>query len=410
MTADTHEGRAGPQEAVQRARALLRLRRPEAAERELRGLLARHPQHMTAHALLAFALSARGLDGEALSEAREAVRLAPAHYFSHLALALVLMHAGRLREAVDAGREALALDHGQVDVWRLVARAHLGLEEWRPAADAAREGLAVDPQDAELTALLADALCGLEEGREALTAAAEAVRLDPGSTLSHLVRGRALLLFGDAGEAAREFREVLRLDPGIDRARELLVLALKRRNPVYRLATGLARRFRGSPWLVVLLPVAPWLIAVVVLIALLHWAMWVSEALVTLRLSRGTYTRLLLRTGEPRSALFCLWLLVSGVALLVLGVVMGESPTGAAGAATMALVTPVQEAAHAGSRLRRRIVGGWATALALVVPLSLTLSARAAARPDTVVTVLLLTMYAALASVWVAALVRRLAR
>ncbi|MEW9532688.1 tetratricopeptide repeat protein [Microbispora sp. NPDC049125] len=407
MTAARHDDRISPDEVVQRAGTLLRLGRHEAAERELRGLLSRHPQHSTAHAALALALIAGGAEQEALSEAHEAIRLDPGHYFSHLALGLVLKDTGRPQEALEAARAALSLDHGKVDVWRLLARLHAMLLEWRLAADAARQGLAVAPQDSTLASLLGQALCVLEDGPAALAVTAEAVRLDPESSSAHLVRGIALLVFADAGEAAREFREVLRLDPGVDQARELLVVALKRRNPVHRALSGMASRFRGNPRLLLLLPVAPWLILVIILVALLHWAMWVAETFVTLRMSRGAYTRLLLRRGEPRGALLCLWLLVSGTALLVLGVALGHSPTGSAGVATLALVTPVQEALHAGSRLRHRILGGWATALALVVPVALALSATRPDHPDTT-GVLMLTTYAALSSVWVAALVRRL--
>ncbi|MFD0887674.1 hypothetical protein ACFQ08_24300, partial [Streptosporangium algeriense] len=66
-----------------------------------------------------------------------------------------------------------------------------------------------------------------------------------------------------------------------------------------------------------------------------------------------------------------------------------------------ALVTPVQEAAHTGSRLGRLLLYGWAALLALAVVTSLFLAST---------TVALLTVYASLATIWPASVLRRLTR
>ncbi|MFI6884344.1 tetratricopeptide repeat protein [Streptosporangium canum] len=394
-----------PDAVAERGRTLLRMGRVEAAERELRGALAVDPLHVVSHSLLALTLVTRGAVDEAIAEAGEAVRLAPEHWFPHYMAGQVLYYADRPEEALRAARAALAIDLDQAQIWELLARVHGGREEWPLMAEAARRGLALDPHDSKLVSFLAVALGELGDREQALAVAGDAVRLDPEAPLAHLVYGRVLLAFGSARDAARAFREVLRLDPGMDQARELLVVALKRRNPLYRAVSRLPGSL-GSWRVLALLPLISPLIAIFVVIAVAHWAMWVAESLVTLRLARGAYNRLLFRRGELRSTVLCGAVLAGGTALLVLGVTLSHPVTGVAGAALLALVTPIQEAAYTASPLARKILTGWAGALALVIAVSLALSVLRPARIPTGVP--LLAMWAGLGTIWVAAAVRRL--
>lgn len=403
-TTDFHGPNPGA--IAERARTLLQMGRAEAAERELRGALAVDPLHVVSHALLALTLVTRGAVDEAIAEAGEAVRLAPEHWFPHYMAGQVLYYADRPEEALRAARAALAIDLDQAQIWELLARVHGDRKEWPLMAEAARRGLALDPHDSKLVSFLAVALGELGDREQALAVAGDAVRLDPEAPLAHLVYGRVLLAFGSARDAARAFREVLRLDPGMDQARELLVVALKRRNPLYRVVSRLPAGL-GNRRMLALLPLLPPLIAVFVAIAVVHWTMWVAESLVTLRLARGSYTRLLFRRGEVRSAALCCAALTGGAASLALGVALSHPVTGVAGAALLALVTPVQEAAHTASPLARRILTGWAVALALAVAASLAFPVLwpDAERPENVP---LLAMWAGLGTIWVAVAVRRL--
>ncbi|WP_433239336.1 tetratricopeptide repeat protein [Streptosporangium sp. CA-135522] len=405
-TAHSPTGEAGLDAVAERARTLLQLGRPEAAERELRGALVRDPLHVVSHSLLALALISRGAVDEAIAEAGEAVRLAPDRWYPHYMAGQVLYYAERPDEALRAAQAALAIDHGQAQIWELLARLHGEREEWPLMAETARRGLALDPHDSRLVSFLAVALGELGDREQALAVAVDAVRLDPEDPLAHLVHGRVSLAFGSARDAARAFREALRLNPGLDQARELLVVALKRRNPLYRAVSRLPGTL-GSRRVLALLPMAPPLIAVFVVIAVAHWAMWVAESLVTLRLARGTYTRLLFRRGELRSAVLCGAVLAGGTALLVLGLALSHPLTGVAGAALLALVTPIQEAAYTASPLARKILTGWAGALALVIAASSALSALwpAGRIPASIP---LLAMWAGLGTIWVAVAVRRL--
>ncbi|MFG1687056.1 tetratricopeptide repeat protein [Nonomuraea sp. NPDC049269] len=383
---------------VQRARTLLQMRRPAEAERELRGALAQEPQHTTAHSFLALALVQQGNVAEAIAEAHEAVRLAPDQWFTHYVAGQVHLRAGRPDEALTAVHASLDLEPEYAPTWELLARVHVFKGQWPQAADAARRGLAVDPQESDLASLLAVALTGLGEAEQATAAAAHAVQLDPESATAHLAYGRAALAFGDPRRAADAFREVLRLDPGFDQARDLLVLALKQRNPLYRQLSRLRGRFRGGWRLVFLLPAVPPLIVVFILIAVLHWAAWVAEAWTTLRLARAKATRLLFEGAESRVAVLCCGLVIAGAALLALGVTLGQDALGTAGVAVMALVTAVQEAVHTGSARGRALLYGWTAVLVLAIVTSVVLGSASMA---------LLGVYAGLATIWGAAGVRR---
>ncbi|GGL01280.1 hypothetical protein Ppa06_69910 [Planomonospora parontospora subsp. parontospora] len=384
---------------IERARTLLRLRRPAEAERELRGVLARDPEHAEVHALLGIALAEQRRPSEAVAEAREAVRLAPDQWFPHYVAGQIHLMAGRPGDAIAALHAALAIEPDHAPIWRFLSRTHLRARQWAEAADASRRGLALDPQDAELAGLLALALTALGETAQAQAAAAQAVRLDPENALAHLAYGRVALDFGDPGHAAQAFREVLRLDPGFGAARDLLLTALKRRNPLYRALDRLRGRFFGRWWVVLLLPAAPMLIIVLLLVALLHWVAWTVEAFTALRLARAKDTRLLFERAEVRAARLCCLLLAAGATLIALGVMFSQELVGATGAAAMALITPVQETVHTGSPLGRIVLYGWAGLLALVIAVSAALDSMSG---------VMLSTYTGLATLWIAAGVRGL--
>jgi tetratricopeptide (TPR) repeat protein len=383
---------------IQRASTLLEMRRPAEAEREVRGVLAVTPEHDMAYSLLGLALVQQGRIEEAVAAVREAVRITPDHWYPHYMAGHVYYRARLPELAIPAAETALAHAPQQASAWELLARAHTLKAQWRQVADAARRGLAVDPESPDLVSLLSLAHTKLGEAEPARAAAAQALRLAPDNATAHLVYGRAELAFGDPRAAADAFREVLRLDPGFGPARDLLVAALKQRNPLQRLLSKLRHRHRGGRRLVFLLPLAPPLIAVFVLIALLHWAAWVSESVTVLRLARARATRLLFEGAEARVAVACCGLLLAGAGVLGLGVALGQETLGTAGVAVMALITPVQEAAHTASPRGRVVLRVWTGLLAVAVGAAVIAGAPAGA---------LLGVYAGLGTIWVAAGVRR---
>ncbi|MFI6297260.1 tetratricopeptide repeat protein [Nonomuraea sp. NPDC050790] len=388
------------QEGLQRARALLDLRRAPEAAKELHGVLAQDPGNSVAHAFLALALSYQDRWEEAAGAAAEAIRLAPDTWLPHYMAGQVHYRARRLQEALPPIRTALALNPEWPPLWELLGKVQLSAGRYEESAASARHALALDPEDADPAALLAHALTGLGRWQEAREAAEGALALDPEHAGAHLALGRAELAHGDPARAAAAFREVLRLAPGFDEARDLLVLALKRRNPLHRALARVRERYRGGWRLLFLLPAVPPIILVFVVIALLHWAAWLAEAWATLRLHLGARTRLLLTATEARTAALTWALAAAGLATLAAGLALGHAPLGMAGVAVMALVTPLQEAAHTSARAGRAILYGWAALLAAAVVTSAALPSGQ--------TLGLAGAYAALATIWIAAGVRRL--
>jgi tetratricopeptide (TPR) repeat protein len=388
-------------ESLERARLLLQMGRPADAERELRGILVEEPELAAAHALLGLALVHLGRTDEALEESREAVRLQPEHWLTHYLSGQVHLKAERPEEALRAVTACLSLAPDHAPAHELLARVHLAREDTAAAIDAAGRGLALAPEDAGLASLLAVCLSLADRHEEARWAAGRALSLDPENATAHWAYGRASLGVGDPATAADAFREVLRLDPGFDAARDYLVHALKLRNPVHRVLSRLRRRFLVGWRLVFLLPAAPPVILVFALVALLHWAAWIAESWTTLRLARAKATRLLFETAAARMSLLCCALPVAGAGVLALGIALGQDAVGTAGTATMALVTPVQEAAHTGSATGRRVLYGWAGVLAVAAVVGAVTAAFGAG---------LLATYAALATIWIAGGVRKVFR
>lgn len=361
----------GAADAAGRARTLLQLRRPDAAEREARGALARDPQHPEAHAMLALALSALRRADEALAEANEAVRLAPDSWLPHYVAGHVLLNAGQARAGLPAAWAALRVDPGKAVVWKLVTRLHLKLNECWLAAQAAHRGLTHDPEDSDLASLQSLALADLALAPGAATLAAQAVRLNPEEPLAHLAVGHAALVAGDPGTAARAFREALRLDPGNEHAREWLVIALKQRDPVYR---SLYQALRGFGKQRLRLPLALWAVLFIVLAAA-NWALWTADAVQTLRLARDPSHRRLLHHRQVRAAWLSAAAVAAGFAALAAGPLTGRAGIASAGVALAALVTPIQETGSGTAPPGRMILGGWAALLTLATAALVVLSA-----------------------------------
>ncbi|WP_158566826.1 tetratricopeptide repeat protein [Actinomadura craniellae] len=394
-------------DTLERARTLLRLRRPEAAERELREILARDPQQPMAHALLAYALTEVGSLDAALAAANEAVRLSPDHWYPHYVAALVLRRRDRPHDALHAARTALAIDPTRPSAWELVSRIHMSLHEWWPAAQAAQEGLRHDPQDSALTSLLSVSLAEVSGAPGALAAAAEAVRLDPETPLPHIAYGRAALAGGDPRTAAEAFREALRLDPGWTPGRWLLLLSLKLRNPchriLYRLA-GLREASRGRVLLTLALgAVIPLVTLLVLLLTLGFWALAVTETYLALRLRADPRHRDLIGRAERRAAGISVTALGSGAVLLGAGAALSLPGVGYAGAALLALPVPVQESLFYPRPRGRAILWGWTALLAVPIAVGVALSPFPATADAAVVTGGF-AMLAALFTVWPAVL------
>ncbi|MBN2296576.1 MAG: tetratricopeptide repeat protein [Pirellulales bacterium] len=221
-----------------RAQFLLEQSKWEPAEAELRRVLTEYPQLAQAHSLLALCLSHKEEYKDATSEAQEAIHLAPDDWFGHYTMANVLYQRNRKKEARAAVEEAVRLNPYCADTWGLLAFIEYGMEHWSLALAAADQGLEVDPEDTRCANARAMALIKLGRKQEAADTLKDAMAIDPEDAMSQANQGWAMLEQRDPRRAKEYFREALRLEPSLEWARQGMVLALKARNPFYRLVLG----------------------------------------------------------------------------------------------------------------------------------------------------------------------------
>ncbi|WP_240111603.1 tetratricopeptide repeat protein [Streptomyces sp. MUM 203J] len=184
--------------AVQRASALIDLKRYDEARAALAQRLAEEPGDIHAWTLLSWCHYRTGRRQEAVDAADEALRLDPGHASALRTRGIILGHMGeRMKEAEEALREAIRLQPHQwlyhADLANLVFRARI-----RSYADAHGE----IQREAMLEAL-----------READGIAREAIRLGPDEVYAYSVARTIADLAGDKERADLLDREILRLDP-----------------------------------------------------------------------------------------------------------------------------------------------------------------------------------------------------
>ena len=199
----------------------------ELAARQLRGVLKRDPDNLTALSDLARALAETGALDAAIRAARRVLELDPESAASHLAMALLLAKAGEHEPALAAVEASLALDPRSLDARIEQVRALYRLER-RDEAFALLEGLrrevpahpGINVGYAELVELPAGEL-GTAEAR--LRAA---VAREPYLGQGWLVLGRVVAHERPA-EAAQIYRQGLSLQPKSGRLHMRLGLLLE---------------------------------------------------------------------------------------------------------------------------------------------------------------------------------------
>lgn len=324
---------------AKRGQLLLQQRRPELAEKELRGALALDPDEPMAHALLAMTLGAMGKMDEALRESETAVRLAPDAAFIHYVHAKRLQELERLTEADTAIGEAIRLDPQDADYY--CARASICLErgEWSQALEWADRGLAQDADNTDCLNTRSISLAKLGRKAEAHHAAEQALMRTPLDATSHAVQGWNYLEHARPKQALEHFREALRLDPEHEYARSGMVEALKARHLAYRLILRyflwMAKLSRKAQWAVIIglylgnrvlrgvLQVNPKLAPVVVPLLVLYFALclmsWFAQPLFNLTLALNRFGWHALKPWERTGAVVFGGLLVAGLGALAVG-------------------------------------------------------------------------------------------
>jgi tetratricopeptide (TPR) repeat protein len=119
------------------------------------------------------------LGREAVTSAREAVRLAPWDPNSHIGLAQALPLTGELRQADMAAQQAIRLAPNSAGTWVAASLVALGTKNWNAAITASRRALAIEPDNYAALNNLGVALRAAGRRREGTELLARAARADP---------------------------------------------------------------------------------------------------------------------------------------------------------------------------------------------------------------------------------------
>jgi len=226
------------QDAVQN---MLALQRPEQAEQLVRQQLARNPQDVFAHILLAFALyQQHRLDG-ARQAAQQALALNPAASEAFYVLFLVEDQAGHGAARARALRAALHLQPFNPKYLAAQAQLYLHQRQPAPAQAAAEQGLAYNPTHADCLVARADALRAQHRWPELAPALQQLLAAHPNLPKAHLLLGREAVRQKQFGAAQTHFQDVLRLQPLNQEALREASQAIRRQLLISRWALGLDR-------------------------------------------------------------------------------------------------------------------------------------------------------------------------
>jgi len=175
--------------------------------------VAKRPNSVYARNDLGLVLGEQGRLDEAISEYREALRIAPGYALAHYNLGFALTLQNKLDEAITHYSEALRLKPAFVK-----ARTNLGIVlalqgKLDEAVAQFLEALRIQPVYGEARYNLAGVLVRQERFDEAIAHYAEYVRIEPTNTKARGHLGRALAHQGRLDEAITQFSDALRISP-----------------------------------------------------------------------------------------------------------------------------------------------------------------------------------------------------
>ncbi len=158
---------------------LLHANNLEAAERELRGYLAEHPEDVAALHMLAEAQARGDRPDEAEITLRRCLALAPSYTRARHALTQLLLGLSRLDEALDSARQLLALDFNNLGSKRLLAAVYMARSAYDEAISIYESLIKGDPGRAGTWMSYGHALKTLNRTEEGIAAYRRTIELAP---------------------------------------------------------------------------------------------------------------------------------------------------------------------------------------------------------------------------------------
>ena len=188
------------------------------AERIVRDVLAKNPQHLEALQLLGALLMGQKRPREAVAPLEEAARRSPnPELETHLAIAL--REIGRTDEALAWFYRAIERQPAYARAFQELGNLLRAMRRYAEAETVLKRGLEAAPTVAEFSLALGGVYLDRADSPGAKVAFARALSIVPGNADALVGFGIALQYEGDFVRAAERFRRVLARDPGHHRAR-----------------------------------------------------------------------------------------------------------------------------------------------------------------------------------------------
>ncbi|MBI5359441.1 MAG: tetratricopeptide repeat protein [Planctomycetes bacterium] len=221
---------------LEKAGFLIHHARYDQAEKEIRGLLADHPENGIAHSMLALVLlHDQRRKKESITEAEKAVGMMPDSAYAFYILSVVHLNHENITNAERAIEEALKIDPEEPDYYYVYSSVRMQQKRHREALKLAEKGLELDPEDEDCRKARAIALIRLNRPAEADMVLEDVLQNNCEDPEAFAIRGWAALEKREYKTALEHFREALRLDPSSEYAKNGLVTALKAKSLFYRM-------------------------------------------------------------------------------------------------------------------------------------------------------------------------------
>ncbi|GHB92343.1 tetratricopeptide repeat protein [Cerasicoccus arenae] len=220
-------------DSLNRAWALLNIRRFKEAQQAAQEALATNPDSVGAHLIIAQAALNQDQPREALEAVNRAISLEPNSPLCYIARARIYLTLNKHKLARTDCEQALELDPHDADIFGVLAWTYAAEGRWRETLEQAEHGLALDPDESNCINARTRALMFLKQNERAFQSIDSALARDPEDAYTHANAGWAKLQAGQREAALDHFTEALRREPHFEYARQGLISAMKAKSPIY---------------------------------------------------------------------------------------------------------------------------------------------------------------------------------
>jgi tetratricopeptide (TPR) repeat protein len=303
---------------LNRAQSLMDVDRYDMALKELEKTMELNPDNGQAWLLMLICYTKMGRIDKAIDIARQLLSVHPEEPLIYFLLALNLVDKEELKEAEEIALAGLNIAPNYVNLFGVLGRIHLIRKDWEKALEYANEGLAIDPSAVDCLNIRVKALTQLGRKEELKASMEDTLSAAPNNPYTHNNIGWSKLQSGDHQGAKEHFAEALRINPNLEDARVGLLEALKAKNFFYRIFLNwmfwMAKKTEGSQWFIVIglyfgarylnriSSDYPFLIPVVVLLAIAFYMTWVMTPLFNLFIKMDKTARHALTPEESSAA------------------------------------------------------------------------------------------------------------